>query len=298
MPSFNQGRFIRDTIESTLSQSYRPLELLVIDGASADETVDVLKSYDDAPELRWWSEPDRGVVEAVNKGFARARGHIGAIQSSDDFYVPDAIQRGVTELTSDPSLAFVFGDIIKVDADGDELMRTELAPYSIENVLALRTWIPQPSTFFRMDLAQSLGGWRDDIPYSPDTDLWLRMAFRANARKFDAVVSKRRVHEAQRDTQGAKIIRDYSRMIDESPDIRNAPDRLRRAAQAGKHLIHVRYNPRNSELYAAWHLLLAGLAFRPCLDVGAIAKHLVYLPIRKLLSRLKRLLLTRPQPVA
>src|SRR4051812_41118582 len=92
IPSYNQGRFIRETIDSVLSQDYRPIEVLVFDGASKDETVSVLKSYD-APELQWWSEPDRGVVDAVNKGLARARGDIVAIQSSDDVYVPGAISR-------------------------------------------------------------------------------------------------------------------------------------------------------------------------------------------------------------
>src|SRR4029078_10041925 len=88
VPSFNQGRFIRTTIDSILEQSYRPLEAIVVDGGSNDDTVDVLKSYGDLPELRWTSEPDTGVADAVNKGFARARGEVIGIQSSDDWYAP------------------------------------------------------------------------------------------------------------------------------------------------------------------------------------------------------------------
>ncbi|MBK8742587.1 MAG: glycosyltransferase [Betaproteobacteria bacterium] len=67
VPSFNQGDFIRETLESCLSQDYRPIEILVIDGGSKDKTVAVLKSIV-APEIRWWSEPDNGVVDAVNRG--------------------------------------------------------------------------------------------------------------------------------------------------------------------------------------------------------------------------------------
>src|SRR5207237_10192018 len=81
VPSSNQGAYIRETLDSIFSQDYRPIELLVLDGGSTDETVDVLKSYD-APELRWWSERDRGVVDAVNKGLAPARGELIAIQTS------------------------------------------------------------------------------------------------------------------------------------------------------------------------------------------------------------------------
>ena len=89
VPSYNQGAYIRETLDSIFAQDYRPIEVLVLDGASKDETVEILRSYD-APELRWWSERDRGVVDAVNKGLARASGEIIGIQSSDDTYLPGA----------------------------------------------------------------------------------------------------------------------------------------------------------------------------------------------------------------
>ena len=158
VPSYNQGRFIRRTLESILTQDYRPIEILVIDGASTDETVHVLREFESAPELDWVSERDSGVVEAVNKGFARARGEIGGIQSSDDFYLPGAISAGVRALRVDPTLAFAYGDVAKVDAEGHEISRSALAPFSLESVLTMATWIPQPSTFFRMGLAKELGG--------------------------------------------------------------------------------------------------------------------------------------------
>lgn len=259
VPSFNQGRFIRRTLDSILSQDYRPIEIIVIDGASTDETVSILQEYSSAPELYWVSEPDRGVVEAVNKGFARARGEIGAIQSSDDFYLPGAISAAVAALEADPALAFVFGDIAKVDAEGREISRTQLAPYSLEGVLTMETWIPQPSTFFRLALAKSLRGWREEVPYAADTDLWLRMALQAPARKIDRLMAERSMHEAQRDKQGARIARDYARVIDSLPGLDTESKRVQSAAHAGKFLMANRYDPdlgewrRISRLWqAAW----------------------------------------------
>ena len=70
-PSFNQGRFIRDTIESVLSQDYPNLEYMVIDGGSMDDTVSILESYED--RFFWVSEPDRGQAHAINKGWKRCR---------------------------------------------------------------------------------------------------------------------------------------------------------------------------------------------------------------------------------
>jgi glycosyltransferase involved in cell wall biosynthesis len=243
VPSFNQGRFIAKTIDSILSQDYRPLEIVVVDGASTDETVTVLQRYDKVPEVRWISEPDRGVVDAVNKGFARARGELAAIQSSDDYYLPGAVSAAVATLQADASLGFVFGDVIKVDAEGRELDRTSLLPYTLENVLAVRTWIPQPSTFFRLVLARELGGWREAVPYAADTDLWLRMAFRAGACKIDRLMAGRTMHDAQRDRHGDRIVRDYTRMLQELEPLQRGPAVLRRRAKAGRLRMVARYQP-------------------------------------------------------
>lgn len=251
VPSFNQGRFIAKTLDSILSQDYRPLEVVVVDGASTDETVDVLHRYDHVPEVSWISAPDNGVVDAVNKGLLRARGVIAGIQSSDDYYLPDALSAAVATLVANPSLTFVFGDIVKVNPEGQEIDRTHLEPFSLENVLAVRTWIPQPSTFFRMSLARELGGWRESVPYAADTDLWLRMAFRGEACKIDRLMACRTMHEGQRDRHGDRIVRDHARMLEELEPLRTAPRELRRAAAAGRLRMQARYLPPKG-YWAGW----------------------------------------------
>ncbi len=253
IPSFNQGKFIRKTLESIFEQDYRPLEVIVVDGASKDETVSVLKTFSHHSELKWISEPDKGVVDAVNKGFSRATGTFAAIQSSDDYYLPGAVSSAVAALQADSSLGFVFGDVVKVDAEGRELDRTQLIPYSLENVLAVRAWIPQPSTFFRLSLAKELGGWRETVPYAADTDLWLRMAFKAGARKIDRLMAGRTMHEAQRDKHGDRIVRDYFRMLDELQPLRVASTSLQRAAAVGRLRMKARYQPPMG-YWAGWRL--------------------------------------------
>ncbi|NTW01444.1 MAG: glycosyltransferase, partial [Oscillochloris sp.] len=89
-PSYNQGRYLRATIESVLGQSYPNLEYIVIDGGSSDESLNVLRTYADEPRMRWLSAPDRGQSDAINKGWARSRGHILAWLNSDDTYLPGA----------------------------------------------------------------------------------------------------------------------------------------------------------------------------------------------------------------
>lgn len=289
VPSYNQGQFIRKTLQSILQQDYRPLEIIVIDGASTDETVSVLQEYDSVPELRWVSEPDSGVVEAVNKGFARARGEFAAIQSSDDYYLPGAVAAGVEALESDAGLGFVFGDVIKVDAQGREIERTSMGPYSLENILSLRSWIPQPTTFFRFALARELGFWRPGVPYAADTDLWLRMAFRAGARKLDRLMAGRTMHEAQRDRQGARIVRDYGLMLDQLGPLAVAPARLRRAAAAGRLRMAARYLPIGG-YWANWRRLVHTVVLHPPLaaDIGVIALVPGLAPVRAWISGVRR----------
>ena len=82
-PSYNQGRFIRQTIDSVLLQGYPDLDYWVIDGGSTDDTVKILKGY--GKRVNWLSEKDNGQADAINKGFARAKGEILAWLNSDDY---------------------------------------------------------------------------------------------------------------------------------------------------------------------------------------------------------------------
>lgn len=292
VPSYNQGAFIGDTIDSILEQDYRPIEIHIVDGASTDQTVDVLESYGEIPELSWVSEPDKGVVDAVNKGFDLLQGDICGIQSSDDVYLPGAISKAAKEFQESQELGLLYGDTIKVDASGNELLKVSIGPWSLENLFLLRTWIPQPSAFFRREMLTACGGWDERIPYAPDTDLWIRMAFRSEVKKIDEFLSQRRMHDAQRDTQGAKIIRSYCQMIDQSQDIATLDPQLRQAAEAGKHLMKIRYNTSGSDWVNAWNRLQAGRHAPQLRDIRGVTSDLL-LPARRVLSRLKRFATSR-----
>lgn len=241
IPSFNQGAYIRETLDSCFDQDYRPIEIIVMDGGSTDNTVEILESFGTRPELFWISEKDRGVVDAVNKGLIRAKGEICAIQSSDDVYLPGAVRNAVEAFARAPDAGLVYGDVKSMDASGRIGAGLRQTGYSLERLLRREIHIPQPAAFFRLDLARKLGGWDDRIPYVPDTDLWIRIAFRSSVVKLDEFLACLRKHPDQRDRMKDRIYQDYMRMLDQSADLVAAPSHLRRAARAGAKLLKLRY---------------------------------------------------------
>src|SRR5262247_2795633 len=110
-PSFNQGRFLEQAILSVLDQGYEPLEYIIIDGGSTDESVSIIKRYE--PKLAYWvSEKDRGQVHAINKGLERATGEIVAFLNSDDVYLPGAFNAAISHFVDSPESNWLCGDTI------------------------------------------------------------------------------------------------------------------------------------------------------------------------------------------
>lgn len=267
VPSYNQGRFLPETLDSILGQDHRPLEVLVMDGGSTDNTIEVLRDYAARhPELQWWSEPDKGPADAVNKGLARARGEIAGIQSSDDVYRPGAIGEAVEFLRADPQLVLVCGDVELIDAhSGFEGVAPAGRPLTLANMLARSCVVHQSSAFFRMDAARAVGGWNGRY-FCCDAEFWMRLLFAGGhglrvARRWSAW----RQHEVQRDKEARKVWDAWRRMIDDSPDLRRAPLRLRLAAEAGHSLLAIKYNPTGSKWFRLAHLWRAVLLYPPSL---------------------------------
>src|SRR5687768_2251879 len=116
-PSFNQSSYLEQTILSVLDQDHPDIEYVVIDGASTDQSVEIISKYKD--KLAYWvSEKDNGQAEAINKGLAHATGDIVAWLNSDDYYLPGTISAAIKVFEENPDVALVHGDMLAVDEDG------------------------------------------------------------------------------------------------------------------------------------------------------------------------------------
>jgi glycosyltransferase involved in cell wall biosynthesis len=298
VPSFNQGRFIGETIASALAQDYRPLEVLVLDGGSTDETMSLLADLAGAPELVVQSEPDEGVVDAVNKGLRKASGQILAIQSSDDVYLPGAIAAAVAALHDHPEVGMVFGDVEHIDENSRVIGRDILPTFSLAHYLGRLTYVPQPSAFFRAAMARSVGGWRNEVSYAADADYWIRIALRYPVVKIDRTMARYRYHPGQRDKHVHRILRDWERMIAELPGDSLMSPELARFARMGVHLARYRYTPEANWSARTRHLYAAAFANPGAITHPAFPKRELLpgrAPIWAALSRIKRVLGLRPR---
>jgi glycosyltransferase involved in cell wall biosynthesis len=171
-PSYNQGRFIRRTIESVLSQSYPFIEYVVVDGRSTDETVDILKSY--GSRLKWISEEDRGQTHAINKGMDMVSGEIRAYLNSDDVLVPDAVAKAVRYFDQYPLCDMIYGRAHYIDVNDSVMGDYNTKPYSAAELIN-DCMICQPATFWRREIASIVGQFNEKLDYVMDYEYWLRM---------------------------------------------------------------------------------------------------------------------------
>jgi glycosyltransferase involved in cell wall biosynthesis len=174
-PSLNQGRFIRKTIESVLSQDYPRLEHLVMDGGSTDETLDILRSYGD--RITWRSGPDGGQAAAVNSGVRLAKGEILGWLNSDDTYQPGAVTAAVEHLIAHPETAVVYGNAYFIDEHNVVFGAHPTEDFDL-NRLAETTLICQPTAFIRRSAIEAVGMLDTTLHYCMDYDLFIRLGRR------------------------------------------------------------------------------------------------------------------------
>lgn len=171
-PSYNQGKFIKETIESVLTQNYPNIEYIVMDGGSKDETVDILKSYGD--RIKWVSEKDGGQADAVNKGIRAASGEIIGWLNSDDTYLPGAILQAVKFFQRQTDVGMVYGEGYHTKENGEIIDRYPTESFNMDR-LAQNCFICQPTAFFRKEVLLQVGMLNKDLHLCMDYELWMRI---------------------------------------------------------------------------------------------------------------------------
>lgn len=175
IPSYNQGPFLRATLDSILAQQHPGVEVIVKDGGSSDNSVEVLRSFGD--RIRWHSARDRGQTDAINRGLMEAQGEIVAYLNSDDVYFPGSLAAVEDHFSAHPDCQILYGDAHHLHADGSfmEVYPTE----GWDRSRLLQTcFICQPAAFWRRRLHDQVGYFDESLHFSMDYDFWLRCGAR------------------------------------------------------------------------------------------------------------------------
>lgn len=204
-PSLNQGRYLRQCIDSILLQDYQNFELLIIDGGSTDESVPIIKEYEG--QISYWvSEPDNGQSHAINKGFRKSSGELVAWLNADDYYLPCAFGRVVDAHRADPFAPFYFGDGLRVDETGaiiSNFFPNEQLTFNRQALVMGLNYILQPSTFINRRSLEQIGYLDVGLHYGMDSDLWMRLSKIGAPRAIMAVLAATREYATTKTASGS-----------------------------------------------------------------------------------------------
>lgn len=195
-PSYNQGRFLEETILSVLDQNYPNLEYIIIDGGSTDETVDVIRRYEDRIDF-WVSEKDRGQVHAINKGIEKITGDIFGFINSDDIYFPGTFAKVAEYFEGHPQSEWICGDTMMFGEGHEEELIRAVVPKSAAHCLSWAYVAPQPGHFWKRELVE--GGFDEAWPYDFDHDLYVRLLLSGHrCEHIPQTFAAYRLHEASK----------------------------------------------------------------------------------------------------
>ena len=182
--TYNSAATLQHTFDSVLAQSYKDIEYWVIDGGSKDGTVDLIREYEPkfCGKMRWLSEADRGLYDAMNKGILHATGDIVGILNSDDFFTSDTVLQSVVEGFSD-DIDAVYGDIHFVRPGNlDKCVRYYSSRHFRPWALRFGYMPAHPSFYARRDLFEKYGGYSLDYKLAADYEMMVRLFRKAKIR--------------------------------------------------------------------------------------------------------------------
>ncbi len=242
-PSYNQSDYLEKSMLSVLKQNYPNIEYVVVDGNSTDGSQNIIRKYED--RLAWWiSEKDNGQADAFNKGLQHVNGKYVGWLNSDDLFLQGAISEAVNILESDPELAFVFGDVEAINANGGITNIMKYGNWKLADLMQFKI-IGQPAVFMKTELLKSVGGLDTSFHYLLDHHLWLKLASRGSIKYSGKLWAAARFHaEAKNVAHAAEFGQEAYRLVawmENNPETNIIFLSEHKKILAGAHRMNARY---------------------------------------------------------
>ena len=202
-PTLHAARFLRETVESVLSQTYHPIEYIVVDGGSCDDTGAIARGMSE--RLTFLSAPGLNQAQAINYGFARTAGEFFTFLNADDTLYPQAIESAVAALGAAKTAPFVYAEGLHVDALGRPIGAYPSHPFSSE-ALRRECFICQPATLIRAEAFMAAGGVDESLETAFDYDLWIRLSAGGHPVRVNELWATSRMHAENKSLQYRKLV--------------------------------------------------------------------------------------------
>ncbi|KAM3096172.1 glycosyltransferase [Phormidesmis sp. 146-35] len=234
IPSYNNASFISEAIESVLAQTYRPIEVMVIDDGSTDNTREICARY---PSVAYHYQPNQGVSVARNHGLEKSRGSLVLFLDSDDRLLPDAIATNVAYLQTHTDAGFVFGLSRPVAADG-ALIADPQEPVETANYQALLQAnlgiCPCGVVLFQRSVFEAIGQFNPALRLAQDYDLYLRVARAFPIYCHNQLIADYRQHAENASSQATRMLKAVLGIIDSQQDYIQAHPHYQEDSEIGK----------------------------------------------------------------
>ncbi len=176
--TFNSAKFLRDCIDSVVNQSYQNIEHILIDAASTDGTIDIIKEYEHKI-ARWVTEKDNGMYDAINKGMNMATGDVIGILNSDDMLASKDVIDSIVKCFEENKVDSLYGDLVYVDQQNTKKVIRYWKGFSYKRYRFTYGWMPaHPTFYFRRDLLHELGGYESHYFTAADYEFMARYLYR------------------------------------------------------------------------------------------------------------------------
>lgn len=194
IPVFNAERFLRETIESLLSQDYPALEIIAVDDGSKDDSLKILYLYKE--RINVFSQKNSGQSAALNFGWMKSSGKYIGYLSSDDILYPNAISLLVETLEVNQNAIAAYCDYDLIDAKSKIIRNVKSPIFKRQELIETLTCPPGPGLLFKKETFIMYGGWNTELKQMPDFEYWLRISYNNTFFKISATLAAFRIHES------------------------------------------------------------------------------------------------------